>query len=528
MSKTIEKYLMKIREATSRPGKYAYRGQKNARWPLHSAATRRLRKEHGEEILQSANFPNVYLNYHSKTLVEPARTRGFGIEDGRNISDLQILAKLQHFGAATGLLDFTWNLLVALWFSSQDQTCDGKLFIVKTDNTIDMALVPSDEEKQDVKTIFSHMDSSPRLLYWEPTLSGDAMSRILRQRSVFIIGRFLIPEDTEVIKEIEVAKKDKDLLLKDLERLDISELSLFQDIYGFSEANSAGSSLQQIHDLEMHDSKDYLVQGNQFYQWGDYLWAINAYSTCIELEPDVCETYFLRGNAKAASGDHREAIKDYSEAIDHKDRPFLNIDYQNTEFNPILFMVYYNRGNSKAALKDYEGALQDYNDVQSDQLGAQHSCVYFNRANTYVDLGKFEEAVEDYDKAIQFETRQDLFNKGNTLFNKGNALVVMKRFEDALQCYRESEEQGMGSNAFANRRSLKSIIDRIRGQRWESCCEVSGGILIVSIRIPDYLGATEKYDFAGRVGNIGNFGTSDLLAGEGFSGGQGFVIQVGG
>ena len=56
---------------------------------------------------------------------------------------------------------------------------------------------------------FDYLEASPCLLYWEAMWSGDAMSRILRQRSVFIIGRPLIPEETAAIKTIQIAKDDK-------------------------------------------------------------------------------------------------------------------------------------------------------------------------------------------------------------------------------------------------------------------------------------------------------------------------------
>ena len=146
MSGTIEKYLVKIREVTSKRGIYAYRGQKNSQWPLHSAATRRLIKEHGNEVLSHADFRNKYRKYHRETLVEPARARGFDVDQGHVVSDLQLLSKLQHFRAATGLLDFTWSPLVALWFASQGPECDGQLFIINTLSTVEMSLVPSDEE----------------------------------------------------------------------------------------------------------------------------------------------------------------------------------------------------------------------------------------------------------------------------------------------------------------------------------------------------------------------------------------------
>ena len=129
MTGTIEKYLSQIMEVTHVPGIYAYRGQQDLCWPLHSAATRRLIERYGKDLLEDPEFPQLYINYHQETLIEPARTRGFGTDSGRRLSDLELLAKLQHFGAATGLLDFTWSPLVALWFACEDTKYDGKLLI---------------------------------------------------------------------------------------------------------------------------------------------------------------------------------------------------------------------------------------------------------------------------------------------------------------------------------------------------------------------------------------------------------------
>ena len=151
MSGILEKYLCSIREVTSRPGEYAYRGQENSQWLLHSSATRRLINEYGNEVLGNPAFPTQYLDYHRNRLIEPARARGFDIENGHKISDLQLLAKLQHLGAATGLLDFTRSPLVALWFASQEISCDGQLFVIDIARTTQVAWVRSAEEKQDVK-----------------------------------------------------------------------------------------------------------------------------------------------------------------------------------------------------------------------------------------------------------------------------------------------------------------------------------------------------------------------------------------
>ena len=129
MSSAIEKYLGQIRGIMDPAGIYAYRGQQDWEWPLYSAATRRLVRELGDVILADPHFGRMYVTYHKNTLIEPARSRGFGQQDGGRLSDLQLVAKLQHFGAPTGLLDFSWSPLVALWFASEDTGCDGETIL---------------------------------------------------------------------------------------------------------------------------------------------------------------------------------------------------------------------------------------------------------------------------------------------------------------------------------------------------------------------------------------------------------------
>ena len=226
-----EKYLSKISEF---PNGCAFRGQANTKWKLYSGATRRLIKHYHGNITRASNFSQIYVNYHSNVLIEPARTNGFDIDDGYRISDLQLLAKLQHFETATGLLDFTWNPLVALWFACKDNdNCKGKVFAINLRDPIRFQQVPNETEKQSVAAIFLPSNNPNKLLYWEAKVHGEAIARILRQRSVFVIGRPLIPED--VVQHIEIEASDKAEIRKELEDIfDISEKTLFMDIHGFS------------------------------------------------------------------------------------------------------------------------------------------------------------------------------------------------------------------------------------------------------------------------------------------------------
>ena len=270
MASGLEKYLQQIREATSKSGVYAYRGQSKAEWSLHSAATRRLTRSLGDGTLNAPWFSKVYIDYHRETLLAAARTRGFGVEAGRDIPDIELLAKLQHFGAATGLLDFTWSPLIALWFACRESDSDGKLFVVNANDPIHVAKLPSDPERQTIDDVFSRADNAPGLLYWEPMWSGDAVPRILRQRGVFIIGRPSLPTDGQIIREIEVSKDDKASLIEELRWLDISESTLFPDVYGFSLLEGATAS------THVSTPQFYLIQGNQHFQAGYFEEAIEV------------------------------------------------------------------------------------------------------------------------------------------------------------------------------------------------------------------------------------------------------------
>lgn len=255
----LEEYLSQISDLTNHlgVGTYAYRGQGKASWPLHSAATRRLREHRGEGIQYSPEFPNLYLDYHQSTLIAPARTQGLGVESGREISDLQLLAKLQHLGAATGLLDFSWNPLVGLWFACHFPDEDGKLYVINTNDPIRVTMISNDESEQGVATLFPQNGRLTSIGYWEPMASGDAGARILRQRSVFLIGRPTIPGNNEMVGEIVIAREDKEELIRELGLLDVSHRSLFLDAHGFAETNRVANAISLSQD-------DYFIAGNRY------------------------------------------------------------------------------------------------------------------------------------------------------------------------------------------------------------------------------------------------------------------------
>lgn len=86
-----------------------WRGQGDISWPIHSGAYRRLVNS-GEKSIEWS------LSSYEKGMLAKARHKGYGTNEGLSISDMELLAKLQHHGAATRLVDFSKSMLVALWF----------------------------------------------------------------------------------------------------------------------------------------------------------------------------------------------------------------------------------------------------------------------------------------------------------------------------------------------------------------------------------------------------------------------------
>ena len=104
---------------------------------------------------------------------------GFGVQDGRELKDLELLTELQHFGAATCLLDFTENAFVALYMACKDlDTVDGKVYVLPDAN---LEIVSVNTEIED-----AIKRSSP--VKFIPHMHGSAERRIIRQAGVFIIG----------------------------------------------------------------------------------------------------------------------------------------------------------------------------------------------------------------------------------------------------------------------------------------------------------------------------------------------------
>ena len=175
----LPKYIQRIQRTARSLDTYVFRGQSDATWPLRSGAARRL---NAEGITDDRDlFRDEYLDYHRVLVTRARRVMPYG-DKSQSSTPLQLLSKLQHFGAATGLLDFTHSPLVALWFACDEPSHDGKVFFLSKELPHTEHVTP-ELENGDIGNVLSKArdPTGTGYLLWEPMVEGDAALRILGQ-----------------------------------------------------------------------------------------------------------------------------------------------------------------------------------------------------------------------------------------------------------------------------------------------------------------------------------------------------------
>ena len=216
--------------------------------------------------------PITFQNYIER-LLEKSGLQGFRHRQDRELSDLELLAELQHYGAATCLIDFTTNALVALWFACEKEPGQaGKVAALATDNSERFSIVSYERLKMPIEE-FLYKDI---LWTWEPSGMNN---RIVAQQSVFVFGEGKI-EKSEY-NECEIDADSKQQIMETLETsFGITAQRLFNDFAGFALWNASGKPYTDF------TAEDFFSLGLLSQQQGDYETAISYYEKVIERMED--------------------------------------------------------------------------------------------------------------------------------------------------------------------------------------------------------------------------------------------------
>ena len=458
-----------------------YRGLADANWEVESAAYRRIKKPSGAKLIPQ-EIPGVFKNYISQ-LLEKSSMRDFRTHEGNELSDLKLLARLQHYGAATCLIDFTQNPLVALWFACQEQPKkDGKVIVMDTgaDVTIpNLSKVAQREsafhkvgpeqlalkEGEIVKLL-----GGENLWIWEPT---PRESRVIAQQSIFVFGPAMIEEHAmleEHYGEVRIPESAKEKILHALDKkFGINEASLFGDFAGFALANAHDKSYEE------HSADDYFEFAESFFQREDAKKAIRYCDKAIAKNKRHVGAHYLRGLCNRRLGEMQESVKDFSQAL---------------EADPAHMPSLWERAwMYLTALNRAEDALDDYNTIIEIASNNKHKYydrlahAYKRRGYAYMNLKGYQNAEDDFTKIIELfsssgrKIRPWLFvsayqDRGRVRAVRGNHQGAIEDFTFAIQRHpgpilfrdRAKSYRALGdeSAAKADESKAESIIESVR------------------------------------------------------------------
>ena len=340
--KDIAEYLKEVSEINAKwpNSTLAFRGQENEEWLLASSAERRLKASlpSQEEITDP-----LFLEYN-EDLLKKCRLKNYDNREQKQLYDLELLANLQHHGAATCLIDFTRNALIALWFACKKSDANGKVFVFNTaDEKTFSEITHTDIENKSIRNVLEfetretdNSVASSSFWYWKPAHLNE---RITAQHSLFLFG---LPCSRKLgSEEIIIESASKEHIRKDLEALhDICEESLFPDFVGFAYIQRSDAPYLTP------DAEKYFRSGSKAGQRGQYSEALQDFNKAINLKPDYADAYFFRSHAYITQGRHDEAIQDLDKVI---------------ELSPNDANAYFLRGHDYILQGMYNEAIQDFN-----------------------------------------------------------------------------------------------------------------------------------------------------------------------
>ena len=419
-----------------------FRGQADHKWGLVSSADRQSRE--------------VSLRDYIKThLLDRARAEGYGHRNGKRLTDLELLAALQHHGAATNLIDFTTSFHISVWFACQGRSRDGTVFVVNRGDINSFETIMGEPDGVEIEKILADDDAVNtsgdalrtlkvhKIFCWTPPPSE---TRFVVQHSCFVFSKHRITK--ELYKTIRVHNADKSELLQSLRLYyGLEAQTVFRDFTGFARSLGVGGVA-----VDSRTATEWFMMGRDYFQRRQYAMAIEYYDRAIQMmDPPNCEYLEQRGITYLAERRYKLAIKDFSAAIELDDK------------NPVYYEL---RGRACSANREYEASILDFD--RAIALNPTEFTYYHSRGNAKRYLMRYEEALNDYSKMIEVDESArstSLYSQAMVRKDWWEATSDQDKLEAAVQDLNEvlTIKSGTKHNVYFQRALIRKALGKREG-----------------------------------------------------------------
>lgn len=226
-----------LKLVTSPPySNWAFRGERDERWPLYSSLSRYLR-----------NFgvdPRAWTQQESRILrVFKRKAHQFLDKPPDPDDDFQWLALMQAHGAPTRLIDFTWSPYVAAFFALERTLADGVVWAMnktRLDRSRPPQPVPMDPRVG--RNFRRYFLAGRRRFIWmgEPHTMN---RRLIAQSGTFAVPGVLdLPveqilgdrDQRNILAKIVLTNSVREVAMRELYRMNITYATLFPDLDGLA------------------------------------------------------------------------------------------------------------------------------------------------------------------------------------------------------------------------------------------------------------------------------------------------------
>lgn len=442
--------------------KILYRGIRSFEWEVSASLYRRLLLGFDERHVEEHEFWEK-----TQELLDLAEDMGFHYEE-HGKDNLLLLARLQHYGAATCLIDFTRNPLVALWFACQpctkcqqgekdrdlNQSDDvpGKVVAINVDSSKRYSKVKASGHSEAMESWENQSREQNskkfRLWRWPPEQQN---KRIIAQQSEFIFGRTVIRPDRECI--IPAAQKRD--ILGQLRKIGVSEESLFPDFSGFARINGYDRAFPYTsgerhfkYGKERYEKKKYEQSADHFQRA-----ARGFENNDLDVKERLSNAYeFLaRGRKFLKEEKYAEAIKCFTNAAEL----FRGGEEEQRGRGDALLGLAQARFASGE--REAESVLVEMEEVMA--LIPNVQCPHIFMGDVQRSMKKYPAAVESYDNALKINPEN-----ARTFFKRGRVKQAMKAHKDAIKDYDQALKINSSvADAYFNRAYCKERTGDISG-----------------------------------------------------------------
>jgi tetratricopeptide (TPR) repeat protein len=380
--------------------KVLFRGLSKDSHKIESSAYRKLKED------KKNTSKDMLKRYHTALLKNAKNINDKSTKKYRN--EIELLTHLQHNGAKTIFIDYTYNPLVALWFAcSSKKNENGYVAAIKRNFT---KLTFIDKNFKKIEKLF---DDDNIKIFEPPSINR----RIISQQSVLLASPngFI---DTNKHKRIIIPGGKKDKILEQLEIIGINRKTLFPDFNGFTEWFKFDNN---------DEITDNIDNADICYADEKYDDAMKLYEIALNLtkeKDNESKTYIYNCIGLCYQGK-----KNYNEARNYYQRAWqINEELSGKEvfkINEEIFDKYHtnlvftlsNFGTSYNDQENYEKALKYFFKalkIVKDKLGREHyraMLIYDNIGEIRYKQDENDEALEWYFKAYKISINKSIYEQ---------------------------------------------------------------------------------------------------------------------